>query len=327
MRFSFLLALCLLIRPIMAQDEQVRYAFPKEITIAQTFDLSIVLPLNARSGMARLQFDFPKGFEVQEGNNGGALFTYASNLLQLLWVQLPSTDSLRCSVKVQCLQGFGGKVEVPCRFYFIEAGERKEVVLNSCKFSVSGEATKRFTPIKRDEQKVEPPVLKTNTKAPSVENKKQSKEEAAKEVEQKQNPMPGKDKPETKAKVAEQPKPVQTEKVSSIVTKVEETNKASESKPKEKSANGISFRIQLAASSEKSPLENIASRFNLKAADVREELHNGMYKYTTGSFTSLAGAREAMGKNSAMKSGCFIAGYENGTRIALEDAIRLAKNK
>jgi septal ring-binding cell division protein DamX len=148
------------------------------------------------------------------------------------------------------------------------------VLLNSCKFSVSGEATKRFTPIKRDEQKVAPPVSKTNPKASSLENKKQSKEEANKEVEQKQNPMPGKDKPETKAKVAEQPKPVQTEKVSSIATKVEETNKASESKPKEKSANGISFRIQLAASSEKSPIDKIASRFNLKAADVREELHN-----------------------------------------------------
>ena len=26
-----------------------------------------------------------------------------------------------------------------------------------------------------------------------------------------------------------------------------------------------------------------------------------------------------------MKTGCFIAGYENGTRIALEDAIRLSK--
>jgi hypothetical protein len=333
MRFFFLLAVFSLFQPVIGQEEQVRYSFPKEVSVAQNFDLGIAFPLSGRSGMARLQMDFPKGFEVQESNNGGALFTYAANLLQLLWVQLPGSDSLRAVVKVRCLPGFGGKVEIPCRFYCIENGVRKELALNSCKFSVNGEAVKRFTPVKREEQKTAAPVLpksQPQTKeAPKTSNDLEKKEGVKKDVEQKKTTSSEKAKPEITPKqvtaINEQPAQIKGEKTSQAS---EITDNAKKGLPQHtKSEDGIRFRIQLAASSEKSSIDIIASQFSLKSADVNEELHNGLYKYTTGNFTNLAAARGAMGANPKMKSGCFIAGYENGNRIELEDAIRLSKQK
>jgi hypothetical protein len=288
------------------------------------------------AGMARLQLDFPKGFEVQEGKNSGALFTFSSNMLQLLWVQLPKSDSMHCTIKVRCLPGYGGKAEIPCRFYYLENGARKEIALNSCKLNITGEAGRRFMPVKREESKqIAPPAPKTGGQASPESGKTKAvptdpikykgnteKTATPKKVSEsgpksdnvsQANPEKAEKQvtsPDAKGADKENPKEVQTEK---------------SDKTKSASSNGITFRIQLAASSEKSSSETLVARFNLKPEEIAEEFHNGMYKYTVGNFKNLAGAREAMGKNPAMKSGCFIAGYENGTRISLEDAIRLSK--
>jgi hypothetical protein len=48
------------------------------------------------------------------------------------------------------LPGFGGKTEVPSRFYYLSGTVRQETVFNSMQLVVSGEATKRFTAIKQD---------------------------------------------------------------------------------------------------------------------------------------------------------------------------------
>ena len=336
MRLLFALSLLFLIQSARAQVDKVRFDVPKEISVGQTFELGIHFSLTALAGMARLQLDFPKGFEVQEGKNSGALFTFSSNLLQLLWVQLPQSDSMHCTVKVRCLPGYGGKAEIPCRFYYLENGVRKEIALNSCKLNITGEAGRRFMPVKREESKpIAPAAPKTGgqaspesgkTKAVQAdESKNKGNSEKATTPQKVSESSPNVDNsskansektemqvnsPNAKGADKENPKEVQTEK---------------SDKTKSSSSNGITFRIQLAASSEKSSPETLALRFNVKPTEIVEEFHNGMYKYTTGNFNNLAGARDAMGKNQAMKTGCFIAGYENGTRIALEDAIRLSK--
>jgi len=336
MRLLFALSLLFLIQSTKAQVDKVRFDVPKEISVGQTFELGIHFSLSSLAGMARLQLDFPKGFEVQESKNSGALFTYSANLLQLLWVQLPSTDSIHCSVKVQCLQGYGGKAEIPARFYYLENGARKEIVLNTCTLIISGEASKRFIPMKREELKPSDPAApktgeqtspgsgktkavptdpikyKGNTEKTATPKKVSDSGPKSDNVSQ-ANPKKAEmqvTSPDAKVAQKENPQEVQTEK--SVKTK-------------NTSSNGITFRIQLAASSEKNSSETLAARFNLKPEEIAEEFHNGMYKYTVGNFKNLAGAREAMGKNPTMKSGCFIAGYENGIRIALEDAIRLSK--
>lgn len=333
MRWMFALSFLILIQSAQSQADKIRFDVPKEILVGQTFELGIHFSLTSVAGMARLQLDFPKGFEVQESKNSGALFTYSANLLQLLWVQLPSTDSIHCSVRVQCLPGYGGKAEIPARFYYLENGARKEIVLNTCKLIISGEAGKRFTPMKRDEVKpVTPSISKTGKQTSGTPSKSEEKPSSAPKsiaVSEKTGPKKGAEQKDGKASASESEKieHINSATGDKVVANEKATDKQSERA--EKSGNTppkcITFRIQLAASSEKSLPEALAKRYNVKPEEIAEEFHNGMYKYTVGNFNNLAGAREAMGKNEAMKTGCFIAGYENGTRIALEDAIRLSK--
>jgi hypothetical protein len=58
---------------------------------------------------------------------------------------------------------------------------------------------------------------------------------------------------------------------------------------------------------------------------IREEKHNAMFKYTTGEFATLSDAKKSMATNTKMKQGAFVTGYNNGSRIDLEEAIRLSK--
>lgn len=83
----------------------------------------------------------------------------------------------------------------------------------------------------------------------------------------------------------------------------------------------ITFKIQLKTS--------------MKAIDVNDKVfkdlpifryfHDGMYKYTTGSFKDLASAYEHRDKIKAMGfSDCFVAGFNNDERIGIKDAVELA---
>lgn len=312
MRWMFALSFLILIQSAQAQADKIRFDVPKEILVGQTFELGIHFSLTSVAGMARLQLDFPKGFEVQESKNAGAVFTYSANLLQLLWIQLPTTDSLHCSVSVRCLPEYGGKAEIPARFYYLENGERKEIGLNNCKLNISGEASKRFIPLKREELEPTMPVVpKSGTK--STEKLKTQDTPSRAPI---NSPISG--------KKGEIPQATKSEH-SKAEDKLTENGNKREEKSENTSTNVITFRIQLAASSEKGQPELLAERYKVKPEEISEEFHSGMYKYTFGNFNNLAAARDAMGTNEALKTGCFIAGYNNGTRIALEEAIRLSK--
>ena len=57
-------------------------------------------------------------------------------------------------------------------------------------------------------------------------------------------------------------------------------------------------------------------------------MHNGMYKYTAGSFPTYTQAREF--KNTALGrgiQGAFIVAYRNGTRIDVMDALQATGGK
>jgi hypothetical protein len=88
----------------------------------------------------------------------------------------------------------------------------------------------------------------------------------------------------------------------------------------------VVFRIQLSAFSQPVNKSTVANEFNLKAEDIREEQHNGLYKYTTGNFKSIPEAKKVISETNAMKGKVFIVGYADGLRVEIDEAIRLSNN-
>ncbi len=322
-----------------AQSQKLNYQLPKEFKSGEEIVVSIAIPIKDLKGIARFQQEFPKGFEVSELKNDGSIISFSNSLLQFLWIQLPLKDSLSVSYKLRCLPGFGGKIEVPSRFFFLNGSVREESVFNPMPLSVSGEVSKKFQAYKQDKptdaSPVKPdaksstitsdkstPVKSSTTQPKSVapSNEKEEKPSAtATKKENAANSTAVKEAPVAKKETAPVPDKISTTQTNAIPVS---------NKPKvEGAASGdkISFRIQLAASSEKGNLKDLSSKFGVPEKDIREETHNGLFKYTTGEFNSLAEARKSMSANPKMKQGAFVAGYNKGIRIDLEEAIRMSK--
>jgi hypothetical protein len=91
--------------------------------------------------------------------------------------------------------------------------------------------------------------------------------------------------------------------------------------------DGVYFRVQLAATMQLADAGSSFEEYRL-SRPVKVEMHNGMYKYTAGSFPTYTQAREF--KNTALSrgiQGAFIVAYRNGTRIDVMDALQATGGK
>ena len=88
----------------------------------------------------------------------------------------------------------------------------------------------------------------------------------------------------------------------------------------------IAYRLQIAASTRKISINELKNTFNIRN-EIREEVHNGMYKYTTGSYPSYADAKIELHKLITINKvpGAFLAAYINDTRTTLKNAFSLTK--
>jgi N-acetylmuramoyl-L-alanine amidase len=109
-----------------------------------------------------------------------------------------------------------------------------------------------------------------------------------------------------------------------IVEEVPEAPKQNLPSTVEPTKELITFRIQIETSEVK--LANNAARF--KGFEVMEYQQDGFFKYTTGQFENDFKAANAY-KNELRQKGfpnAFVAAFQNGERINLEKAIKLAEN-
>jgi len=90
--------------------------------------------------------------------------------------------------------------------------------------------------------------------------------------------------------------------------------------------NQIGYRLQIAASTRKISINELKKTFNIHN-DIREEVHNGMYKYTTGSYPSYADAKKELHKLITINKvpGAFLTAYINNSRTTLKNAFSLTK--
>ncbi len=320
----------LLVMQLTAVSQKLNYQLPKEFKSGEEIVVSVNIPVKDIQGIARFQQEFPRGFEVSEEKNDGAIISFSNGLLQFLWIQLPVKDSLSISYKLRCLPGFGGKTEVPTRFYYLNGTVRQEKVFNPMQLVVSGEATKRFTAIKQDKpvESVSAKPIAPGSPAQAIPVKPAPKPDVNQKVEKpvKSEPVPSK--PAESSKLKEAPFEQKNLTKEPVVVAKTNTNAAAPSSPAGKAtanSDKITFRIQLAASSEKGNPTELATKFGVDEKAIQEENHNAMFKYTTGEFATLSDAKKSMASNAKMKQGAFVTGYKNGSRIDLEEAIRLSK--
>ena len=89
---------------------------------------------------------------------------------------------------------------------------------------------------------------------------------------------------------------------------------------------GIYFRVQILATSKPVNAERYFSRLHL--GEIFKEQHEGLYKYTTGTFTLYKDARAYVDKLSRLNlNEAFVTAYEDGERISVKKALRQARQR
>jgi len=88
----------------------------------------------------------------------------------------------------------------------------------------------------------------------------------------------------------------------------------------------IEFRIQMVASSSRMNIDQLKAKYNI-SENVRAEMHNGLWKYTIGSYSSYGSAKGKlpMYQNEKGVVGAFITAYQGGQRISVGNAIKQTK--
>jgi hypothetical protein len=302
---------------LIGQNVKISTAIPSNIENDKPIKIETTISKGKISGIARMQFDLPKGLKAIEGNNKEAIFSFSKQIVQILWIQLPLDSNISFDFMLLPDSNYSGIAEIGGYFSYIDNNKKEEVAMAPVQFKISGHGEKSF-------EKYKTPIVKTKPVKPTQPVK--SKEAIAE----------SKSKPTLKTEVK---KPIETKKLTAPKNEIKQT--PIENKEKIKAVNkaqanlpvsptpvkkeNITFKIQLAASSSILDKTQLSNQFNYKVEMINEELINNMYKYTTGEFLTFKEAKKALTLNETLKGKAFIVGYKDGKRIDLEEAIQLSK--
>jgi len=348
--FSLILFFSLFTSFALGQAETLdaRYSLPDSAFAGIPFEIGLKINPGNIEGIARIQQDWPLGFSVNEVENAGAIFSMSKSQLQFLWITLPKSKELNLRFEVTANKEYSGNIEIPMVFIYLKEDVRKEIVLPSLNMTIHGKGNRAFGNIKPaqttaqiipnksiQEKQIEHAThvdksIQSDKKVASTKEKTTPpKEEPIKKVEIKTVTSNSDTLSRNKTKTNKKTETISPEKseISNKKNTQLEQKKSLETLNNTINVSIISFKIQLAALPQKSDLTKIAKEFEITEKEITEEKHNGLFKYTYGEFPTLEEARKKMNANNHMKSKSFVAGYRNGMRIDLEEAIRLNKTK
>jgi len=296
----------------LEEEQKSTAAISKVTCIRQT-------PYKARSGsdimvnllvykrdmnkFAKIEEQIPSGFKAVVLESRDGLFTYKDGVAKFVWMNLPddngftvsyrlipeaskSIEDLQISGKLSyILEGRNISVDVTQMDVYLDGISNANIEALIASLD-RGEKLPADKPDQPEQEEIKPPPVKEET--PVV-------------------------KEETPVVQTEKPVVRETRPVSTGSSRIPENQRL----PVQ---DGVYFRVQLAASSRFSDAGQAFAANNL-SRPVLVERHEGLYKYTAGSFSTYDRANEF--RETALSrgiSGAFVVAYRNGKRISVLDA-------
>ncbi len=272
---------------------------PAEISANATIESEIKINKGTISNFAKYQMDVPPGYSVASVDVKGGNFTFENQRAKIVWVSVPSDAEFAIKFKITASPDAAGSGTFAQKFYYLENSEKKEIEATPITVSIGGSGAVASTPVE-PVKAVEPtPVEPTPVAAVTT-----ATVETVKAVE----PTPVvavATTPVEPVKVVEPVKPVE------VVKPVENAAPSVKAKVSNNTSTvGMTYKVQLGAYSS----EPSKSRFS-KAGTVSVDLINGLYKVTTGSFSTKEDAIKYLNELQGKGFSGFIAKYNDGKRI------------
>lgn len=281
-----------------------RFVPGEEIT--DVFVVSLTINKEDLTSFGKVEDTLPAGFNAVLVKADGADFKFENGVVKFSWFVMPAKHVLNVQYRVLVDPGVSGNQTIGGHFSYVENEAGKLMTIAPSVVRVKEPVATKEEPIVTKE---EPIVTKEE---PIV-----TKEEP---IVTKEEPVVVKEEP-----IVIKEEPIVT-KEEPVVTK-EEPSTLRQEPVGQGVAAGVSFSVQIAAFSRMLPVSYFQETFKLSAT-INTEQHNGLNKYTTGSFSSYQAARD--NRNQVRTTGisdAFVIAYNNGKRITVQEALMITSQK
>lgn len=259
---------------------------------------------------AKIEEQIPSGFQAFAIESRDGLFTYKDGVAKFVWMNLPEEPGFTVSYRLvpEASKNIDD-LEIEGKLSYILEGRNIAVDVTQMDVYLDGISNANIEALMVS--------LESGEELPAGKPVQTEQEETP--VAQVENPVVQEETPpvrEEKPAVKEE-KPVvrETQTVSTGSSRIPDRQRL----PVQ---DGVYFRVQLAAAASFSDVDETFAANNLSRS-VLVERHEGLYKYTIGSFSTYDQANSA--RESAVSrgiDGAFVVAYRNGKRINVMDAKR-----
>lgn len=281
--------------------------------VNDVFVVSLTVNKDDLTSFGKVEDTLPPGFSAVVVKADGADFKFENGVAKFSWFVMPAKHVLNVQYRVTVEPGMGGDKTISGHFSYVENETGKLLPIAPSTVHIKQPVVTKEEPVVTKEE----PVVTKEEPVVTKEEPVVTKEEP---VVTKEEPVVTKEEP-----VVTKEEPVIT-KEEPVVTK-EEPVVTKETPIAAGGAAGVTYSVQIAAFARMIPVSYFAETFKLSAL-VNMEQHNGLNKYTTGSFTTYQAARD--NRNQVRTTGisdAFVIAYNNGKRITVQEALMITNQK
>lgn len=261
-----------------------------------SYIVNLLVYKNSAQKFAKIEETVPTGFTAIKIDSKEGIFVFKDGMAKFLWMNLPAAPYFIVSYRLVPNTGVKNPPILTGQFSYVvdEKTIVKNIIQKDLKFaSLSDEDVKK--------------LINDITSAPAelpMAIKQPAKIDSSKLIAQKTE--------------------VKTKKNKIKEKKIEKSSLANELEPEE----GVYFRVQVAAGHKPVNIKRYFKKFKI-ADEIRTEEHEGWRKYSIGSFPEYRQARDYRVHiwNTTPIAGAFVAAYNTGKRITVQEALMITNQK
>ncbi|MBS3769154.1 MAG: hypothetical protein V5A59_05250 [Bacteroidales bacterium] len=269
---------------------------------SEAYRVNLLVNKEEKEKFAKIQEDIPEGYQAVEEEAQGAIFTFKDQTAKFLWMNLPSDRIFVVSYKLIPENDSGDTPDIDGDFSYIENENTRKIDIVERQVDLSNTQEEHLLSIIDDE---EPPVITAEGGLTAEDNEL---------VEEPSSAGLRRNNGKVKIEIADEAKRL-LEQNAQLTHKLEPQS-------------GVYYRVQIAAGHRPINVERYFDRYDIEK-EVRTELHDGWRKYSVGSFSVYKEARDYRVHlwNTTSIDDAFVAAYNDGDRITVQEALMIANHK
>lgn len=259
---------------------------PSNVSVGSNIDVDVKIEKGGIGNFAKYQIDVPEGYSVFSTENKGGNFTFDQQRAKIVWVSVPSETEFTIKFKFLVNSSAPASGTINQKFFYLENNEKREFEATPITISTGGGAVAASNTNNNGNNATNSTPVET-VKSTPVETLKSTPVETVKST------------------------PVETVK-STNPTSASGGNTSAVAKTNTASASeaGMTFKVQLGAFSTQPSKGKFAA-----AGNINIEFIDGMYKVTSGSFSSKDEAIKHRDNLQSKGMNGFIVKYKDGKRV------------